>query len=118
MKLSNWICGIMIALMPLGAHAAELVVNTGEIKIIGSAAARGMITPDRGTVARIEFRGTDPGTYECRIFTLTGEQVWTETKTAAARDTFLWPAQVASGTYVVWVKGPGIKTSKKAVVLR
>jgi hypothetical protein len=94
-------------------------VHAGEARIVGSADGRGTINPDKGDAALIYFKGTGTGTYECRIFTLTGELVWQDTLNQVQEGVFKWiPKDVSSGGYVVLIKGPGINIKKKLAVLR
>jgi PKD repeat protein len=91
----------------------------GEIKIIGPAAGRGTVNPDRGESARIFFKGNATGGYELRIFTLTGDLVWQDRKDNVSQGIFEWqPRDVASGVYIADVRGPGLNARQKIAVLR
>ena len=82
-------------------------------------AGGGTINPDRGEKVTINFKGTTTGSYTLRIFTLLGELVHDETKDSLAAGTFAWiPEDIASGIYIVSVKGPGIDIQKKVAILR
>jgi hypothetical protein len=95
------------------------MVGAGEVKVIGSKAGRGTVNPDRGETAVIYFKGAERGTFELRVFTLTGQQVWESSKTDVIEDQFVWlPQGMASGVYVAYVKGPGVSTYRKIAVLR
>jgi hypothetical protein len=91
----------------------------GEVKVVGSAPGRGTVNPDRGETPKVYFRGTARGRFECRIFTVTGEQVWQATQDGVQEGTFDWPAAgIASGIYTAHIKGPGIDASRKIAILR
>jgi hypothetical protein len=103
-----------IALQP-----ADITI-TNTIKVVGSTAGRGTVNPSKGEAARIYFSGKEAGGYTCRIFTMTGEQVWTDSRDNTQTGMFEWPAKdTASGTYIVMVKGPaGFKVTKKIIILK
>ena len=93
-------------------------LRTGDLLIIGSTEGRGTINPQRGDKANIYFEGTARGIFVCKIFTLTGELVWQDSKESEPVGLFEWiPKNIASGTYIVHVSGPGIKKIKKLSVL-
>jgi len=90
-----------------------------EIKIVGGTESKGTINPDRGESAKINFAGTGIGKFVCKIFALTGELVWEDTKENVSAGQFDWiPKNIASGIYIVYVEGPGIKIHKKMAILR
>lgn len=90
-----------------------------DMKVVGSTESRGAVNPDKGETARIYFRATDMGRYECRIFLLTGELVWQDTKENVSQGMFEWlPKDMASGGYIVQIKGPGFNMRKKIAVIR
>jgi hypothetical protein len=94
-------------------------VAAGEIKIVGSAKWRGAVNPDEGDTAKIYFVGSATGTFEVKIFTLTGELVWEDKMDNVQQGMFeWWPRDVASGGYVVLVRGPGLNAKKKMAILR
>jgi hypothetical protein len=94
-------------------------ISPGEVRIIGSTASRGAINPDKGETAKIVYNGSGTGTFECRIFTLTGEMVWQDTRNDSSKGIFEWaPRDIASGVYAVSVKGPGVNARKKVSVIR
>jgi hypothetical protein len=94
-------------------------MQAGEVRVIGSTGGRGTVNPDKGETAKIFFRGTASGRFECRIIALTGELVWEDAKDGVSEGIFDWaPRDIASGIYVVSVKGPGISASKKVSILR
>ena len=96
--------------------------QANEIKVVvpDGGGYRGTYNPDLGKPVTIGFRGTSAGNYTLRIFTLLGEQVYTETKSiTSAEGWFEWlPKDIASGVYVVYVNGPGVKIQKKIAILR
>jgi len=96
--------------------------QTNEIKVVvpDGGGYRGTYNPDLGKPATIGFRGASAGNYTLRIFTLLGEQVYTETKAVtSAEGWFEWlPRDIASGVYVVYVNGPGVNIQKKIAILR
>ncbi|MEA3306884.1 MAG: T9SS type A sorting domain-containing protein, partial [Elusimicrobiota bacterium] len=67
-----------------------------------------------------------PGKVTVRIYTLKGRLLWKQSKTVSDTDTshITWACQnsrgnvVASGLYIVHVKGPGLDIKKKVAILR
>jgi hypothetical protein len=95
------------------------LVTTGEIRIVGSSKWRGVINPDEGETAKIYFKGSNVGKFEVKIFTLTGELVWEQSMDNVSEGMFEWsPKNVASGGYIVYLKGPGVNVNKKIAILR
>jgi len=95
------------------------LLAAGELKIVGSAEGRGTVNPDKGDTAKIFFKGSGTGLYECRVFAVSGEMVWSDSKDGISEGYFEWlPRNMASGVYVAYVKGPGISAKKKIVVIR
>ncbi|MEW6557134.1 MAG: hypothetical protein AB1349_07250 [Elusimicrobiota bacterium] len=93
--------------------------DKGEIKIIGGTESKGTVNPDKGENVKIDFRSDTVGKFECKIFTLTGELVYEETKDNMSSGRFEWiPKDIASGIYVVSIKGPGVNVHKKVAILR
>jgi hypothetical protein len=96
-----------------------LGLRVGDVVVLGSKAGRGTVNPDKGDTAQICYQGSERGTFECRIFTLTGEQVWQTTQNNVNGGIFDWkPDSMASGIYIAFVKGPGVKKYQKIAVLR
>ncbi len=96
-----------------------IVTQPGEIKIIGGKESKGAVNPDKGESVIVDFKGTEVGKFECKIFTLTGELVHSETKENMSQGRFEWiPKNLASGVYVVYIKGPGVSVHKKMVIVR
>ena len=99
----------------------------GSVKI-GSTGGKGIVYP--GDEAIIAFKPTEPGQVIVRIYTLNGLLVYEfPPKTVTnieddANNIIQWAcsnssgAKVASGVYLVYVEGPGIKVTKKLAILR
>lgn len=103
---------------PITEQSTVLPLQTGEAKVIGSKDGRGVINPDKGGTAKIYYKGSEAGEFTCKIFTLTGDLVW-ERSQDDAEGMFEWvPKNIASGTYVVFVNGPGVKVNKKVIIIR
>jgi len=101
------------------AENPHVVSNQGDILVLGSTERRGVINPDKGDVAEIQFKGSGAGKYTLRIFTLLGEMVYDESKESYANGRFTWiPGDISSGVYIVHVKGPGVNTQVKLAILR
>jgi len=95
----------------------------GEVKIQGG--ENGYVNPLKGEVAKIHFWPSGQGTVNVEIFTLIGLLVWEKSRHVSGYQDFIeWDCRntendvVASGIYVVYVKGPGIKATKKVAVLK
>lgn len=94
---------------------------TGDIKTFQSdPLIRGAITPDTGEKAYIVFKSEQRGRFTLRIFTLVGELVYEETKESDhGSGYFAWfPENIATGTYLVHIEGPGMNKFNKIVILR
>ena len=123
--------------LPLGENNQIVTVNMskpGEVKIIVGAERsykpkeqRGTVNPDKGEIVGIVFNpNKKPDEYigqkfTIKIFTLTGELIEEFTKTPqTADDTWMkWvPKDIASGIYIVYVEGPGVKVHKKIAIVR
>ncbi|MDD5687103.1 MAG: carboxypeptidase regulatory-like domain-containing protein [Elusimicrobia bacterium] len=99
--------------------ANSTVTQSGEVKVVGGTESRGAVNPDKGESVKVDFKGTEVGKFECRIFTLTGELVHDETKENLSEGRFEWiPKNIASGIYVVHIKGPGVSIHKKMAIVR
>ena len=95
------------------------VIEVDGLRVIGAAAGRGTVNPDRGESAKIYYRGDSDGRFELRIFTLAGELAWEDAQTGAREGMFEWkPSGMGSGIYTAHVKGPGVNMRKKIAVLR
>jgi len=89
-----------------------------EIVVLGSKEGKGTVNMKKGGVARIYFKGNEIGRYSCRIFTTMGEEVWSNTKSETAEGIFEWSdTGIASGTYFVYIEGPGFSKIKKVVIV-
>jgi len=98
-------------------------VVSGEVKIQGG--EKGYVNPRKGEEARIYFKPTGEGVVNAKIFTLRGLLVWEKSKSVSGVKDFIeWNCRnkengvVASGIYVVYVEGPGIKSTKKVAILK
>ena len=108
---------VTVSITPLG-----FFVN-GEVKIQGG--ENGYVNPLKGEKAKIHFEPSGPGTVNVKIFTLIGLLVWEKSKDVSPVQDFIeWNCRntendvVASGIYVVYVEGPGIKATKKVAILK
>jgi len=109
---------------PVDAPDVRLGLSAqGGVKIQGG--ENGYVNPLKGEVAEIHFWPSAPGTVNVEIFDLIGLLVWGKSKdVTGAQDSIKWNCRnnendlVASGIYVVFVKGPGIKTIKKVAVMK
>ncbi len=89
------------------------------MKVVGPPESKGILNPSKGDTARIYFKGSDVGSFECRVFTLSGRQVWGTSMDDVSEGMFEWvPADAASGGYVVYVQGPGINAKKKIAIIK
>jgi hypothetical protein len=95
----------------------------GMVKIQGG--EKGYVNPLKGEVAKIHLKPIGTGTVNVKIFTLRGLLVWEESKEVSGLQDFIeWDCRntensvVASGIYVVYVEGPGIKATKKVAILK
>jgi hypothetical protein len=95
----------------------------GSVKIQGG--EKGYVNPKKGEVAKIHFQPKESGTVNVKIFTLNGLLVWEESKSVSGYQDFIeWDCRntengvVASGIYVVYVEGPGIKATKKVAIIK
>jgi len=94
-----------------------------DVKIQGG--EKGYVNPKKGEVAKIHFQPEGSGTVNVKIYTLRGLLVWQESKSVSEYQDYIeWDCRnkendrVASGIYVVYVEGPGIKTTKKLAILK
>ncbi|MBA7519177.1 hypothetical protein ES705_11252 [subsurface metagenome] len=95
----------------------------GNVKIQGG--EKGYVNPRKGEVAKIHFWPSGSGRVNVKIYTLNGLLVWEKSKSVSGAQDFIeWNCRnkdndvVASGIYVVYVKGPGIKATKKVAILK
>jgi len=95
----------------------------GEVKIQGG--EEGYVNPKKGEVAKIHFQPSGSGVVKVKIYTLRGLLVWEGTKSVSGYQDFInWNCRnedgdiVASGIYIVYVEGPGIKEKRKVAILK
>jgi len=95
----------------------------GDVKVQGG--ENGYVNPLKGEVAKIHFWPDGAGTVNVNIFDLIGLLVWEKSMdVSGASDSIEWNCRnnendlVASGIYLVFVQGPGIKATKKVAVLK
>ncbi len=96
-------------------------IDAGSMSIIGSSdpRRRGTINPDEGDTVRVIYRGSREGSFTLTIYTLLGEEVYRESRHSAAEGEFNWaPGNLASGTYIAHLKGPGVDKVRKIAILR
>ncbi|OQA90675.1 MAG: Serine/threonine-protein kinase PknD [Elusimicrobia bacterium ADurb.Bin231] len=122
--------------LPLGVNGSNAKVHVpaaGSAKIIveerpeKKAKHRGTVNPSKNESVGILFTPNMSGSgyvgrkYTIKIFTLKGELVEEFVKTPATADD-IWmkwkPDNLASGIYIVYIEGPGVKSSKKMAVLK
>ncbi|MFH1957785.1 MAG: two-component regulator propeller domain-containing protein [bacterium] len=119
--------------IPIGENRASIAIETpspGKVKIIAeekSKAGRGTINPDNNEKVAIVFNPQAAQseyinqTFKVRVFTLAGELVTEFSKIPQSADD-VWvtwqPENLASGIYVVFIEGPGVKDYKKVAVIR
>jgi len=109
---------------PLDAPDVRIGLSAkGEVKVQGG--ENGYVNPLKGEVAKIHFWPSVPGTVNVEIFTLIGLLVWEKSKEVLGIQDFIeWDCRntendiVASGIYIVYVEGPGIRATKKVAVLK
>ncbi|MDW8056601.1 MAG: Ig-like domain-containing protein, partial [Elusimicrobiota bacterium] len=122
--------------IPLGSNDTPVTIDMpkpSDVKIVVEERTdkpkelRGTVNPDRAEEVGIVFKpDKKPQEYigqrfTIRVFTLNGELVEEFYKTPqTADDTWVkWlPKNIASGTYIVYVEGPGVKKYRKVVILR
>jgi len=101
--------------------------NVALVKIQGG--EKGYVNPAKNEVANILFTPTIAGEVNIKIYTLRGELVWEESKVIIVgregeAQIIEWNCrnsnneEVASGVYLVYIKGTGIDTKKKIAVLK
>jgi hypothetical protein len=122
--------------IPLGTSGVPVTIalpQAGEAKLIveerpdKKAKYRGTINPSKGEAVGIIFRPSVAvdsyigKTYAIKIFTLKGELVEEFSKTPRTGDD-IWikwiPGNIASGIYIIYIDGPGVKSKKKLAVLK
>lgn len=120
----------IIVLNPDGTSATNtlkitegLAENTGQVTIQGG--VKGYVNPKKGDTAKIHFKAAGAGNVEVKIYTVRGQLVWeTATLTDGSEDVITWACTntdnsiVVSGIYIVYIKGPGIKETKKIAIIK
>jgi len=100
------------------------VAASDDCRIIGG--ARGYVNPMKGEAAAIRFTPSVSGDITVKVYTAQGSLVWEATKSVVANieDSIEWNcynkdnSMVASGIYLVRVKGAGIDKVKKAAIIK
>ena len=113
---SNEACVSVYAKSELNSDSLAI---PGEILVLGSTKNRGVINPDQGDTAKIYFKGSGVGRFDCMIYSLNGELIWQQSEDNVNEGKFEWtPRGMASGCYIAYVKGPGLSSKKKVEVIR
>jgi photosystem II stability/assembly factor-like uncharacterized protein len=109
-KVGEWIPG-------------DVAVAAGSIKIQGG--AKGYVNPAIGEKARIHFNAKKAGKVTVKVYTKKGRLVWEDSKDSAGGEDFIdWACKnakdniVASGVYIVYVEGPGVKDRKMMAIVK
>ncbi len=96
-------------------------IAPGKIKVIGG--ENGYINPDKNEEAKIIFNAKESGNVKIKIYTLSGQLVTEMSHNAKAGiNTVYWNGlnkenkKVATGIYIVFIKGAGMDTSTKIAV--
>ncbi len=99
------------------------IKTAGWIRIQGG--EEGYVNPNKGEGLTIHFDAAHAGTVKVKIYTLRGQLVWEKNKeTDGEEDFIIWDCKntegtvVASGVYVLYIDGPGIKNVRKAAILK
>ncbi len=97
------------------------IIVPGKIKVIGG--ENGYINPDKNEEAKIIFNAKQPGNVKIKIYTLSRQLVTEMSHNAKAGiNTVYWNGlnkenkKVATGIYIVFIKGAGMDTSIKIAV--
>ncbi len=98
--------------------------NEGTIQVQGGAG--GYVNPDRGESARIYFKPSRAGRVTVSVYTARGQLVWEDSKRVSGdgADHFEWACRnaqnniVASGIYIVHVKGPGLDKRERIAIVK
>jgi uncharacterized repeat protein (TIGR02543 family) len=94
-------------------------LTPGEVRIVGG--LDGYINATTNPNVTIRFRRTSAGTVTVKVYDLRGRLVMEKTKDGQAGidDDIAWnAAELPAGVYIARVKGGGMDTSKRAVILR
>ncbi|MFC2091703.1 SBBP repeat-containing protein [Elusimicrobiota bacterium] len=107
------------AIFQIDSSGSGIVDDTGDVRVLGSEEGEGTVNPDEGDRALIYFKGSRPGKFSLKIFTLLGELVYKDSRDNVSEGNFSWiPGNIATGIYIAHIKGPGIDKSKKIAILR
>jgi uncharacterized repeat protein (TIGR02543 family) len=94
-------------------------LTPGEVRIVGG--LDGYINATTNPNVTIRFRRTSAGTVTVKVYDLRGRLVMEKTKDGQAGidDDIAWnAAELPAGVYIARVKGGGMDTAKRAVILR
>ena len=102
----------------------KIEVSEGEAKIQGG--EKGYIKPDKNEIATILVKPKKTGTVNIKIYTLRGQLVWEKTENVqqGIQNVITWACEnidrekVASGIYIVHIKGAGLDIKKKIAVVK
>ena len=99
------------------------IKTAGWIRIQGG--EEGYVNPNKGEGLTIHFDAAHAGTVKVKIYTLRGQLVWEKNKETDGEEDFILGdckntegTVVASGVYVLYIDGPGIKNVRKAAILK
>ncbi|MBD3271153.1 MAG: T9SS type A sorting domain-containing protein, partial [Elusimicrobia bacterium] len=97
--------------------------TSGDVAVQGG--SKGYVNPKQGEQAVIHFRAEEPGNIKICIYNLQGSLVKEMSKdTSGGEDSMAWScvngdgSMVASGVYIVYVRGPGIDTTTKMAIVK
>ncbi|MBD3271281.1 MAG: T9SS type A sorting domain-containing protein, partial [Elusimicrobia bacterium] len=100
-----------------------LAGETSEVRVRGG--ANGYVNPMQGETARVYFHAEEAGTVTFQIYTMGGSLIWEkQTTTTGSPDSITWDCMntdgtmVSSGVYIVYVKAPGITTTRKIAIVK
>ncbi|MBD3271690.1 MAG: T9SS type A sorting domain-containing protein [Elusimicrobia bacterium] len=100
-----------------------LATNINQVIIRGG--SKGYINPLCGEVAQIHFMASVPGIVKVYIYNLNGQLIWETTKVIDQQQDYIeWTCQntahetVASGVYIAYVEGPGLKKTAKIAIIK
>ncbi|MFH1378758.1 MAG: carboxypeptidase regulatory-like domain-containing protein, partial [bacterium] len=100
-----------------------VLVSGSQVKIQGG--SKGYVNPKLNESVKIHFNAAGSGSVETIIYTLRGQKVREYKKdVSSGAGTIDWDCKnsdgstVTSGIYIVYIKGPGFKTTKKIAVVK
>jgi len=100
-------------------QSQQPALTPGEVRVIGS--VEGYINATQNPNVVIRFRRTTAGVVTVKVYDLRGRLVMEKSKDGQAGidDDIAWnAAELPAGVYIVRVKGGGVETSKRVVVVR